>query len=93
LKVIAIRHGQTDLNAEGRVQGCKSDLPLNEEGRRQAREIAEVLSDKGIDFIVTSPLKRAMETADIIAERLNFAMDRCRHLTHVRKKWTLSGDK
>ena len=71
MKIYAVRHGQTDLNAEGRIQGCKSALPLNEKGKKQAQEIANILSDKGIDLIITSPLKRATETADIIAEHLN----------------------
>jgi len=76
MKIYAIRHGQTDLNAEKRVQGCKSDLSLNNVGIKQAKDVAEILKNKNIDLIVTSPLKRAMETADIIANRLNIKKDK-----------------
>lgn len=67
-----IRHGLTDWNAAGRIQG-QSDIPLNDEGRRQAVRLAERLKeDKGIrwDFVITSGLKRAEETGEIIANRL-----------------------
>jgi broad specificity phosphatase PhoE len=76
MKIYAIRHGQTDLNSEGRIQGRKSDPSLNKLGRKQAREIAETLSSKGIDLIITSPMKRAMETAEIIAEHLKIGKDK-----------------
>ena len=76
MKIIAMRHGQTDLNFEGRVQGCKSDLPLNREGEKQAGEIAKVLADKGIDLIVTSPMKRAVQTAEIVAGHLDIKQDK-----------------
>ena len=70
MKIIAIRHGETDWNAEGRVQGA-SDIPLNEKGREQARITADVLQSHKIDVIVSSTLKRAVETAEIIAGKLN----------------------
>ena len=70
MKVFAVRHGQTDLNAENRVQGGRSDLPLNSNGREQASVLADELSSCGIDVIVTSTRKRAEETARIINERL-----------------------
>jgi len=71
MKIFAVRHGQTDLNAENRVQGGRSDLPLNSKGREQAHMLADELSSCGIDVIVTSTRKRAEETAQIINERLN----------------------
>ena len=68
MRIFAVRHGQTDWNFEGRVQG-RSDIPLNQEGRRQAHETAEKLAglDADIGSVVTSPLMRAQETAEIIA--------------------------
>jgi uncharacterized phosphatase len=64
-----VRHGETDWNFERRIQGV-TDIPLNETGRRQARETAEVLAPRSWDGIVASPLSRARETAEIIAARL-----------------------
>lgn len=64
------RHGQTDMNAAGRWQGRGIDLPLNETGRGQARELAEKLKPAGLEVIFSSPLKRAVQTARIVAETL-----------------------
>lgn len=61
-----VRHGQTDWNLQGRIQGS-SDIPLNELGRKQAREAGERLAQQSWDAIVSSPLSRAAETARIIA--------------------------
>jgi broad specificity phosphatase PhoE len=65
--LLLARHGETDWNRDGRWQG-HSDTPLNEEGRRQARELAEQLD--GVDAVYSSDLARARETAEIVAERL-----------------------
>ncbi len=65
--IIAVRHGQTDWNAEERIQG-RTDISLNEVGRKQAQDVAESLPET-IDLIISSPLKRARETAEIINAR------------------------
>ncbi len=70
-----VRHGQTDWNAERRLQGS-TDIPLNEVGRGQARDAADVLSPYEWDAIVSSPLSRAAETADLIAEGLGLTVSR-----------------
>jgi len=67
--ITLVRHGQTDWNLEGRIQGS-TDVPLNDTGRDQAREAAERLRDGGYTRAVTSPLSRAVETAEIIASAL-----------------------
>jgi uncharacterized phosphatase len=64
-----IRHGQTDWNAAGRMQGS-TDIPLNDIGRQQAESAVAMLADFQWDVIVSSPLKRASETAEIIADGL-----------------------
>jgi len=66
-RLILVRHGETDWNAEGRYQG-QADPPLNARGREQARRVAQKLRDKGVDVIYSSPLKRALETAKAIAD-------------------------
>ena len=66
MKITVIRHGETDWNAVGKIQG-KTDIPLNTNGREQARITARLLSKHNIDVIISSPLKRAVETAEIIS--------------------------
>ena len=69
--VYLFRHGQTDANKELRWQGCGINLSLNEEGRVQAFSVLEKLRNAGLECIFSSPLKRALETAEIVAEALN----------------------
>lgn len=82
-----IRHGSTDWNASGRLQG-QNDIELNEEGRRQAGLLAKRLKHEGWTVIVSSDLKRAFETAVILASELGIKeirMDsRLRERTHGR---------
>ncbi len=63
------RHGETDWNAEGRWQG-HTDVPLNENGRAQARALAAVLRSHRLAGVVASDLQRAHETARIVAVEL-----------------------
>ncbi|MDJ0353191.1 histidine phosphatase family protein [Pseudarthrobacter sp. PH31-O2] len=70
-----IRHGQTDWNAQRRLQGA-TDIPLNDVGRGQARDAVAVVSGYKWDAVVSSPLSRAAETAELIAGGLGLAVDR-----------------
>ena len=70
MKFYIIRHGQTNWNKEGRIQG-KTDIELNEKGIEQAKEVKNILKDYPIDMIVSSTLKRARKTAEIINEAKN----------------------
>jgi broad specificity phosphatase PhoE len=70
MRFCLVRHGQTDWNLEGRYQG-QSDVPLNQTGRAEAQSLAWRLRDQSFAAIHTSDLKRARETAEIIAEVLN----------------------
>ena len=63
------RHGQTAYNLEGRFQGQQA-IPLDETGRAQACDLAEHASAYGFRALWCSPLLRARETADVVAERL-----------------------
>jgi broad specificity phosphatase PhoE len=67
-----MRHGQSEGNARGVMQGLR-DFPLTEKGRTQAAETAEFFRDRNIDAIVSSPLKRAAETARIVSDVLGSA--------------------
>ncbi|OCA83040.1 phosphoglycerate kinase [Bacillus sp. FJAT-27225] len=64
-----IRHGSTSWNKEGRAQGS-SDIPLDQDGLNEARLLAERLSSEEWDIIYSSPLMRARQTAEVIAEQL-----------------------
>ena len=65
-----IRHGETDWNSSGRLQGTE-DVELNDFGREQALQTGRYFETEHCDIIVSSPLKRAFETAQIIASRLS----------------------
>jgi broad specificity phosphatase PhoE len=65
-EIYLVRHGQTEWNAQLIFRGRK-DIPLNEVGHKQARALAGALKDRNIDAIYTSPLRRALETAQPVA--------------------------
>ena len=70
MKILFVRHGQTDWNIEKRAQG-HNDIELNKTGIEQAYEVKEQLKNIKIDRIYASPLKRALKTAVIINEAHN----------------------
>jgi broad specificity phosphatase PhoE len=67
--LLLVRHGETDWNADGRLQG-QTDRPLSDYGRRQARRLADELAGEELAAIYSSDLARARETAEIVGERL-----------------------
>ncbi|MFT8319803.1 MAG: histidine phosphatase family protein [Bacillus sp. (in: firmicutes)] len=71
--ICLIRHGETDWNSLGKIQG-KTDIPLNENGIKQAKNCRDHLKGTDWDLIVTSPLKRAKKTATIINEALELPL-------------------
>jgi broad specificity phosphatase PhoE len=64
--ILLARHGETDWNREGRFQG-HADPPLNETGRAQAAELAAELKEVELAAVYSSPLRRALETARVVA--------------------------
>ena len=65
-RVLAIRHGETAWNVDGRIQG-QLDVPLNDTGRWQVHRLALAVADEGIGAIYSSDLLRAFETAQAVA--------------------------
>ena len=72
--IYIIRHGQTELNNRKALQG-RSDHPLNEAGVEQAKEAAARLAEARFDKVYSSPLTRALQTADIVAPGLSAQTD------------------
>jgi probable phosphoglycerate mutase len=70
-RIFLIRHGQTTYNVEGRLPGHLPGVALTDEGRRQAHVAAVALAAMPLTAVVSSPLERARDTADIIARGWN----------------------
>ena len=64
------RHGKTDWNSKHKLQG-RTDIPLNDEGRKMAEQAAEEYSNIHLDVCYCSPLLRAKETAEIMLKNRN----------------------
>lgn len=76
MKITLVRHGETDFNKEGKIQGTVNNL-LNDTGRRQCRDLRMKLSDQHFDFCYMSPLARTVETAMIlIGDRVEMIPDK-----------------
>jgi probable phosphoglycerate mutase len=75
MRLYLARHGETEWNAIGRLQG-HTDVPLNDRGRQQARDLAAVARSLGIASVITSDLMRARDTGTIIAAELGLAQPR-----------------
>ena len=77
-----MRHGQTDWNAKGKVQGWQ-DAPLNAVGIQQSHEAIAKLKDEGIETIYASDLKRTKKTADIIGGALDLPVHYTKRLREM----------
>jgi broad specificity phosphatase PhoE len=69
-RLLVVRHGETDWNRNGIVLGRAPGVPLNAKGRHDAGLLAEALSTQGIVAVYSSPMERAMETAQILCDRI-----------------------
>jgi probable phosphoglycerate mutase len=83
LRLLLVRHGVTDWNEARRYQG-HTDTPLNDEGRRQARLLAHALAGETVGRLYASDLKRAAETAAILAEALGVHVESTKALREMR---------
>ena len=70
----AIRHGETDLNKDDKQRG-RSEVSINDKGTRQIERAAEWLKDKGLKLIVSSPVERALSSAQILADKLGIPLE------------------
>ena len=73
-RIIAIRHGETDWNLAGRVQGQMATAGLNAKGRWQAQQVAHALASESIQALYASDLLRAHETAQYIGQTTGLAV-------------------
>ena len=67
MNIYILRHGETDFNLKGKFQG-QVDIPLNQIGINQIEETAKKLSSMTFDIVFSSPLKRALQTAEIVTD-------------------------
>lgn len=82
MKLYLIRHGQTEWNNEGKIQG-HTDIPLNAKGIRQARCLGTAMEPYPVTAIFSSPLKRAYQTAEKIAEKKGLSVGVMNELQEV----------
>lgn len=73
MKLFVARHGQTTWNAQNKVCGI-TDVDLTEEGIEQAEKLADIVKNYSIDIVISSPLKRAVKTSQIVADKNNIAL-------------------
>lgn len=90
MKIYLIRHGESTGDVEGRYGGAYDD-DLSEKGITQAQALADKLSDSGIQIIFSSPLKRAQQTAKILASKLNCKVKTIKDLRERNKNGILTG--
>ena len=72
ITLILARHGETDWNKNGLLQGSSDFAKLNNVGKKQAKALGKALLKFNVDIIYSSPLKRASETAEIINKEAKF---------------------
>ena len=83
MKLILVRHGETEWNKQRRIQGCRSDTRLSPKGLEEADRLATVLRKERIDAIYSSPMKRAAETAQIIADACKMKVELFHELREI----------
>lgn len=82
MRIILVRHGQTDANKEGRFQGA-SDAPLNNLGLSQAQALGRRLSSEKLAAVFSSPQTRAIQTASPIAHSHSISIDTVQDLREL----------
>ena len=86
--IYIIRHGKTELNKANVLQG-RSNYPLNDEGIKQAQNAADMLKDIQFDYVFSSPLIRAVQTAEIVVPNKRITLyDRLIEMDYGRHEGT-----
>lgn len=95
LRLLLVRHGETDWNRQGKFQG-QIDVPLNDNGRLQGQQAADFLRDVHIDFALSSSMLRPKETAELILAhhpQVPLAVDdQLREISHGRWEGCLESE-
>ena len=82
LRIFLVRPGSTDFDQQGRIKGTL-DIPLSDAGREQAALAAQALADTGIDVVYSAPCQSALETAEMLANRLDVKVKRLETLHNL----------
>jgi len=91
-KISLVRHGQTNYNRNNIIQG-QVDIPLNKFGENQALLTAKNFKGEKFDVIISSPLSRAIETAKIIAQEINFHKEIIHNDAFIERNFGLADGK
>lgn len=73
IELVLVRHGQTDWNSQSKIQGL-TDIPLNNTGIAEAQVLRDDMNDQ-FDYLISSPLKRAYKTTEILNNKLNLPIE------------------
>ena len=90
-RLIAVRHGETAWNRVSRIQG-HTDIPLNEAGQWQARQVGQAVAAEGVDAIYSSDLLRAADTARAIGQAAGLPVQISHHKSAGRANWGRVGE-
>ncbi|MEX0856721.1 MAG: histidine phosphatase family protein [Balneolaceae bacterium] len=82
-RVFIVRHGETDFNKKGLLQGRGIDAPLNNRGRKQARSLAEYLVNYKADGLAASSLQRTWQTAEPFQRQTNLKLIKNKNLDEM----------
>lgn len=75
MKIVLVRHGQTDCNRDGIWMGIRLDVSINETGKAQMNSIVPELKSLNPELIICSPMRRTRESAEIIKEALEIPIE------------------
>ncbi len=75
MRIIFIRHGETDVNLKGRIHYTNDEAELNEKGIQQIQSSFDILKSNGVEKVYCSPEKRTIQSADLISKKLNVPLE------------------
>ena len=81
--ILLVRHGETDWNRSGQIMG-EQPVPLNQNGEAQVKRLASFLKSRSIRALYSSPVARAIQTAEILASLLQVPLTADRGLTEIK---------